>query len=285
MDRFAKFHPVVSFSFFMAVIVLTVIFSNPIYHFISLVGAFLYLLKLKGKEVFNTLFKFIIPLIIFVGVFNMIFCHYGDTVLFSVKEIKFTLECLLYGFSNGLMLSAVILWFSSYNEVITSDKFMALFGKFSPNLALLFCMILRFIPLMEKTSKEIKDSQIGIGNETKGLKNTISRFSSLISISLEKSIETADSMKSRGFGTKKRSHYSRYYFKFKDAFMLAIVLALFIFLIVSKLLGFYDFSFNPMIKIISYNYISLVISVLLFLIPLMVDIMEDIKWHYLKSKI
>lgn len=285
MDRFSKFHPIVSFSFFMFETILTVTFANPIYHFVSLVGAFLYLLKLKGKEVFNTLFKFIIPLIIFVGVFNMIFCHYGDTVLFSVKEVKFTLECLLYGFSNGLMLSAVILWFSSYNEVITSDKFMALFGKVSPNLALLFCMILRFIPLMEKTSKEIKDAQIGVGNETKGLKNTISRFSSLISISLEKSIETADSMKARGFGTTRRSHYSRYYFKVKDFLLLILIILLFVFLIISKSLGLSAFSFNPVVEMINFDYVSLLISVLLFFIPLILDLLEDVKWLYLKSKI
>lgn len=285
MDRFSKFHPIVSFSFFMFAIILTVSFANPIYYSVSLVASFFYLLKLKGKEVFETLFKFIIPLIIFVGVFNMIFCHYGDTVLFTVKEIKFTLECLCYGFSNGLMLSAVILWFSAYNEVITSDKFMALFGKISPNLALLFCMILRFIPLMEKTSKEIKDAQIGVGKETKGLKNTISRFSSLISISLEKSIETADSMKARGFGMTKRSHYSRYCFKVNDALLLVSFIVLFIFLVVFRSLGYFDFSFNPVIQIVKFDCFSLVISVLLFFIPLILDLLEDVKWLYLKSKI
>lgn len=285
MDKFSKFHPIVSFSFFMFAIILTVTFSNPIYVFVSFLGAFFYLLKLKGKEVFATLFKFIIPLIILVGIFNMIFCHYGDTVLFMIKNVKFTLECLCYGLSAGLMISSVILWFSSYNEVVTSDKFMALFGKISPNLALLFCMILRFIPLMEKTSKEIKDAQVGIGKETKGLKNTISRFSSLISISLEKSIETADSMKARGFGSNKRSSYSRYYFKVNDAVLLVAMIALFVILVVFKSLGYYDFSFNPVIKIINFDLFSLVISFVLFFIPVILDLLEDAKWLYLKSKI
>lgn len=285
MDKFSKFHPIVSFSFFMFAIILTVTFTNPFYLLVSFLGAIFYLLKLKGKEVFSNLFKFIIPLIILVGIFNMIFCHYGDTVLFTIKEVKFTLECLCYGLNAGLMISSVILWFSSYNEVVTSDKFMALFGKISPNLALLFCMILRFIPQLEKTSKEITDAQVGIGNETKGLKNTISRFSSLISISLEKSIETADSMKARGFGSGKRSYYSRYYFKVKDAVLLFTMISLFVFLVVSKSLGYSDFSFNPVIESINFNYVSFVIFSILFFIPVISDLLEDAKWLYLKSKI
>lgn len=205
--------------------------------------------------------------------------------MFTIKEVKFTLECLCYGLNSGLMISSVILWFSAYNEIITSEKFMALFGRVAPNLALLFCMILRFIPIMEKTSKEIKDAQVGIGQDVKGLKNTISRFSSLISISLEKSIETADSMKARGFGSNKRSFYSRYYFKFKDALLLLVITALFIAVVIAKMLGYSDFSFNPIIESINFDYISLIIYSVLLFIPLILDLMEDAKWLYLKSKI
>lgn len=52
---------------------------------------------------------------------------------------------------------------------------------------------------MVKTAGEIKEAQQGIGKETKGLKNTLRRFSALVSVSLERSIETADTMRARGF--------------------------------------------------------------------------------------
>lgn len=285
MDRFSKFHPLVGFSFFMFAIILSLVFVNPIFLFVSFVAGFLYYAKLKGKEVILSLFKFYIPLVLFVGVFNMIFCHYGSSILFSIKNIDFTLECLCYGLTTGLMIASVMVWFSSYNEVITSEKFMSLFGAIAPNLSMLFCMVLRFIPLMRETSKQIKEAQIGIGNEIKGVKNSLNRFSSLISISLEKSIETADSMKARGFGKKNKTYYSRYEFKFKDGVFLLFISILFVGLIAFKVCGFSNFEFNPAIKSINFSVLSLIIYTVLTFIPLIVDLMEDVKWLYLKSKI
>ena len=87
---------------------------------------------------------------------------------------------------------------------------------------------LRFLPLMVKTAGEIKEAQQGIGKETKGLKNTLRRFSALVSVSLERSIETADTMRARGF-KKGRRHYSPYRFKAADGVFLFLFTVLFVF--------------------------------------------------------
>jgi energy-coupling factor transport system permease protein len=44
------------------------------------------------------------------------------------------------------MLAAVISWFSCYNAVMTSDKFVYLFGRVIPALSLILSMTLRFVP-------------------------------------------------------------------------------------------------------------------------------------------
>ncbi len=44
------------------------------------------------------------------------------------------------------MLASVVLWFSSFNEVITSDKFCLPVWPDSPALSLVLSMALRFIP-------------------------------------------------------------------------------------------------------------------------------------------
>lgn len=267
MDRFSKFHPIVSFSFFMLAIVLTLIFSKPLYLLASFFASLFYLLRLKGRGVFEKLFKFILPLVIFVGLFNMIFSRRGENALFAIGDYNFTLEGLLYGLNTGLMLSSVIMWFDAYNEVVTSEKFMSLFGRLAPNLALLFCMVLRFIPLMEKTAREIKEAQIGLGAETKGIKNTIKRFSALISISLERSVETANSMQARGFGMGKRTQYSRFTFKPSDLFAMIFVAIFFALLIIIK------------------SNLNIIPFLIYSLFPLVSDLTEDAKWLYLKSKI
>lgn len=285
MDRFSKFHPIVSFSFFIGVIVLTLIFSNSVYAVLSFFCAFCYTVRLKGKNAVLFFLKFVIPIVFFAAVFNMLFSHYGNTALFAVKDISFTLEALTAGLFTGIMIGAVIAWFSAYNEIITADKFMALFGGFAPNLSLLFSMILRFIPLMVKTAGEIKEAHTGLGYETKGLKNTITRFSALISISLEKSIETADTMKARGFGTKKRGFYSAFEFRKSDLAALILLVISLIYLFVFCVADISQITFNPIIEIKSVNYISALIFLIFSMFPLIADLTEDIKWLLLKSKI
>lgn len=284
MGRFSEFYPAVSFSFFMLIILLTVITSNPVYALISFAGAFLYRLRLVGKASFSYL-KFIIPLIIFAGIFNMIFSHYGSVKLFTVGSYDFMLESLVFGLFTGVMLGAVIIWFACYTDVITSEKFMALFSSFMPNLALLFSMVLRFIPLMVKTSNEIKEANIGMGKEIKGLKNSINRFSCLVSISLEKSIETADSMKSRGFGKGKRKPYIKYKFKLADGVMLSFTVIIFAFMVISDFLNINSFAFEPKLAFSNENAVFYILFGIFAALPVIIDFAEEIKWHFLKLKI
>lgn len=284
MDRFSKFHPVVGFSFFIFIIILTVCIKNPVYLISSFLLSFIYNLKIAGKSTFTNL-KYLALLVLFAGVFNFIFCHYGSMVVFTAFDYDFTFECFFYGILNGVMLSAVILWFSSYSRVITSEKFMALFGNFAPNLTLLFSMVLRFIPLMVKTSEDIKDSALGMGKEIKGVKNAITRFSALVSISLEKSIETADAMKSRGFGEKKRTSYNRFSFNYKDGLLLALLICLFSLIIISQIIKINGFSCENGLVFSKINYVFYILFFVMCAVPVIIDAVEDLKWLYLKSKI
>lgn len=284
MGRFAEFYPTVCFSYFMAIILLTVLLGNPVYIVLSFAFAFLYRLKISGRNALLS-FKFVLPVILLTGVFNMLFSHFGVTRLFSVGSYDFTLESLLFGLSTGIMLSAVILWFLCYTDVVTSEKFIAIFGGFMPNLVLLFSMVLRFIPLMVKTSNEIKETNIGLGNEVRGLKNGINRFSCLVSISLEKSIETADAMRSRGFGNGKRKPFNRYRFNIVDGVMLAALLLISAAVLASYLLKINSFTFEPKPAFEGNNAVFYILFAVLAAVPFSVDVAGEIKWHFLKSKI
>lgn len=284
MGRFSEYYPTVCFSYFMIIILLTVLLGSPVYIALSFVFAFLYRLKIAGKNAFSSL-KFVLPVIILAGIFNMLFSHFGFTVIFSLLSYDFTLESLLFGIQTGVMLGAVILWFMCYTDVVTSEKFIAVFGGIMPNLALLFSMVLRFIPLMIKTSNEIKEADIGLGKEVKGLKNSINRFSCLVSISLEKSMETADAMKSRGFSRGKRKPYNRYKFNFADGVMLFVLIILSSAVIVSYILKFNSFIFEPYMAFEKNNAVFYALFAVLAALPVAVDLAGEIKWRFLKSKI
>jgi len=118
LKDFSKFHPWVSFSYFMLIILFTVLAKNPVYILLSFAGAFCYRLRLAGRQsVFSI--RFILPLIVFAGLFNMLFSHYGTHILFSAFGYDFMLESLIFGLSTGIMLGAVIFWFACYKGGIT----------------------------------------------------------------------------------------------------------------------------------------------------------------------
>lgn len=284
MDRFSKFHPSVCLLFFIFVIAVTIVFINPVYSAASLVCALVYSLRLFGARRTAAQLRFSLPVIVIASVFNMLFCRYGQTVLFSVLGVAFSLEPLVYGACLGAMLAAVIVWFSAYSEIITSEKFAALFGRFAPNTVLVFSMVLRFLPLMIKTAGELKEAQQGIGNETRGLKNTVRRFSALVSVSLERSIETADTMRARGF-KKGRRHYSPYRFRAADGIMIFAFTGLFVFQIAAFVKGAFDFEYHHQLLLLNFDAWALVLWALLCLLPLMIDLSEDAKWRLLRSKI
>lgn len=285
MDRFAKFHPAVCFLFFLFVFVLTPVFINPVFGAISFAAAFFYELKACGKTAALGTVKFALPLSVLVAVFNMLFCRYGKTTLFSVFEIKMNLEPLVYGVCTGLMLGALIMWFASYNEVVTSEKIAALFGGFAPSLVLTFSMAMRFVPLMVKTANQIKEAQQGLGNEIKGVKNGVARFSALVSMSLERSMEISDSMRARGFGKGKHRGFSRYEFRAGDAVLMCCFTAAFVFEIIMRCAGAFEFLYQSRIEIKSANPVVAAVFAAVCFLPLAVDVWEDAKWLILKSKI
>ena len=283
MDRFSKYNPKAAFSFFLFEILLTIVIFNPILLAVSFVSAFAYKLKLDGRAAFLYLLKFILPMILLVMVFNFAFSHYGMTVLFVFREMNFTAESLFYGFTQGLLLGCVMMWFSCYSRVITAERFIAVFGRIIPNTALIFSMVLSFIPRLRKNAGEISDARQLVNSESK-LKKSINNFSALITMTLEESIETADSMKARGYN-KGRSIYLKYCFSLKDLFLLVFTFIAGTVLLVFKGMGYLDFLFDPVIKMDRLSIWAVIIFAVLSLLPVIIDFLEDMRWFYLKRKI
>lgn len=284
MDRFSKFNPRVTFLFFALITVLTLILFNPLYLAISFVAALFYKVKLEGKGAVIYFIKFIVPLMLLVALFNMLFTHYGVTVLFTAFNMHFTLEGLFYGMCQSIMIASLLLWFSCYSQVVTAERFLTVFGKIAPNSALVFSMVLSFIPRLRRNAAEIDDAGLLLNNKKSRFERSIKNFSALLSLTLEQSIDVSDSMKARGFG-KGRTSYSKYKFSLGDGVCIFVELIVFSVLCVMKALGKMMFIFEPVIRIDNVSVLSIVLFTMLSFLPLIVDLTEDIRWFYLKQKI
>ena len=62
---------------------------------------------------------------------------------------------------------AAVVWFTCYNTVVSSDKFLYIFGKILPSIALIVSMTLSLIPKLLSQVKVIADSQRTLGMDWK----------------------------------------------------------------------------------------------------------------------
>lgn len=310
---FKGYHPLVNVLFFISIIAFGMLLKHPVYLVISFISSTAYYLKLSGKDGRKTVFRFLLPMLLFVVIINSFFNHYGVTTLFILPSgNNFTFEALVMGIVSGITVVSVIQWFFCCNEVVTEDKFMHIFGRILPKGALVVSMILRFVPLYRRRYKEISQARKCMGlNGTDSfickMKNTFKNIGILVSWSFENAIETADSMKARGYGLKGRTYYSRFQWQTGDTLAL-ILLVLFDALIIFGLVSNSAYCiYNPYVIInqpseIGTTYIinelnltinpfgflsiiSLIAFTLLCFLPLTIDLKEDIKWHRLQSKI
>lgn len=283
MDRFSKLNPKVTFLFFLLAIVLSLILFNPVLLLIGFICSFLYNIKLDKITYVKSFFKFILPMVILIALFNSAFSHYGDTVIFVLFGKNFTFESFFYGLCQGMLFAQMMMWISAYSRVVTSDRFLSIFANAAPNSAMIFSMVLSFIPRLRKNAREISDARMLCKEENK-LKKSISNFSALITMTLEESIEISDSMKARGY-SKDRKSYSRYKFRIKDALIIVLLLLLFFAMLYFKIAGRITFVFEPKLSFYNFSFISIPIYFVFSSIPLIIDLWEDVKWIYLKRKI
>lgn len=284
MDKFSNFNPKVCFLFFIFTVLLILLNFNPIFLFVSLFAGVIYNAMLQGKKAFKTFFTFLLPFTVFIGLFNMVFTSYGIDILFSISNKNFTAEGLAYGLCQGVMFSSVIVWLSSYSYVLSSDKFMSVFSKLAPNLTLVLTMTLSFIPRLRKNAQEINDARLNVNTNQNKFKKSLDNFSSLVSMTLEESIEVSDTMRARNFNSS-RKPYSKYRFNLYDGIVLTIILGLSVACIVLNSLDKAEFIFDPEIKMLSFSPIFLILYTLYMFLPVIINISEGIKWHFLKQKI
>lgn len=310
---FKGYHPLVNVLFFISIIAFGMLLRHPVYLVISFISSTAYYLKLSGKDGRKTVFRFLLPMLLFVVIINSFFNHYGVTTLFILPSgNNFTFEALVMGIVSGITVVSVIQWFFCCNEVVTEDKFMHIFGRILPKGALVVSMILRFVPLYRRRYKEISQARKCMGlNGTDSfickMKNTFKNIGILVSWSFENAIETADSMKARGYGLKGRTYYSRFQWQTGDTLALILLVlldALIIFGLVSNsayciynpyviinqpseigttyIINELNLTINPFSFL---SIVSLIAFTLLCFLPLTIDLKEDIKWHRLQSKI
>lgn len=288
ISEFANYNPFVNFIYFFLVIGFTMFFPNPVFLVISLVSAVVYSIILKGKRAVRFNAVVLLPVIISAALLNPAFNHNGVTILLYLPSGNpLTLESILYGAASGMMLAAVICWFSCFNEIMTSDKIVYIFGRIAPSLSLIFSMTLRFVPRFKRQFLSVAAAQKNIGRNIyrgklrKRMHYAANIVSVMITWALENSIDTADSMKSRGFGLCGRTSFLMFAFDKRDAASVAVILTASIIAAVSIWCGMFEFVYFPSVKF-DYSTVGGAAACISFFVlctlPVWIELWEMKKW-------
>ena len=317
-DEFSRYHPVVNLIFYLLVLGTTMFQMSVGLVFISLFSAVVYYFMLKKTEGLKYC-AVVVGIIIVSAIINPLFSHKGGTLLFYLfTGNPVTLESIIYGLISAIIIGAMLLWFSTFNQVMGVERILGAIGKVLPNVSLLITMIMRFIPqytrhqrkvsMVNKVNKRNYGEKINLLNREKTEKENVieackkqkkkngidkiiysikegSRtFSITTTWALENSIYTADSMKARGFGTGRRTNYSNYKFQKRDYLLMGWLVILWLVVVFSlereKVYTYY----YPFIQVKN-NVVVYLIYGLLCLAPVLINVMEEIRWLILKSRI
>lgn len=285
MHEFKTYHPLVNFIYFALVIGFSCLLLHPICLMISLVCSAVYAGTLKG---WRSMF-YLLPMLIVTALLNPLFNHQGITILTYLPDGNpLTLESVIYGVCAGTMVVSIICYFSCFHAVMTSDKLMCLFGKLIPSLSLVFSMTLRFVPHFIAEFKTVSAAQKHMGRDASKAKQALQVFSIVTTRALEHSIETADSMKARGFGLNKRSSFSPLSFDSRDTKTLIWLAFLGVYTLVGIVFGTLSFDCFPSIQMSGFSLYSasvLLAYLLLCIHPILIEFWEVRKWETLRSKI
>ena len=293
-DTFSSYHPAVSFLYFGLVLLFSMCLMHPVCLGISLAAAVTYHVYLKGRKGARFSFVFMLPMMLLAAVVNPVFNHEGATILrYLPSGNPLTAESIWYGLAAAAMLAAVISWFACYTEVMTSDKFVYLFGKIIPALSLVLSMTLRFVPRFKAQLDTVKEAQASIGRDPaegsvlQRLKKAVTVLSIMVTWALENAIDTADSMRCRGYGLPGRTAFSIYSFDGRDRLTVCWLCFCGLFLAGGWAAGAFAWRYYPTVKgalgplPLAFQ---LVYAALCFT-PVFLDLREDRTWKRLQSEI
>lgn len=147
-----------------------------------------------------------ITIILFSVLFNMLMAHAGNTVLLRLPENwwliggPITLEAAVYGFVSGLSLVTLLSFFLAFSRIVPPHRLIQLAPRALHELGLVTLIALTFLPQTIQQQRRIREAQAIRGRQLNGFAGLRPVVIPLLVAALERSLNLAETMVSRGFG-------------------------------------------------------------------------------------
>jgi len=247
---FHKLDPRAKLAFFVVAVIISVIFLDVVY-LATLVVCLLVVAgisKIKLSLIFQFI-KPIIPLFLFLIIFDTLFSTWGDDYVFYIGSLKLYGNGALFGLAMILRMLGMVV--ATIIVIVTTDPSSIILAiralGFPHKFAFMVSTAFRFIPTLMGKAMMIQDAQkargLRAGNEAKSL---IKRVLAMVPIvvplfisSLELAEKLSLAMEARGFGATNQLTYSRdLSMSISDFIIMGLLIAIGIGVITLSIMGF-----------------------------------------------
>lgn len=292
-----KLHPFTIVAFVGVVFTLSLVFSHPVYLLGLFMAVGLVIIAAGHFREWEVYLKFTVFMIVIIIIVNVIFVHVGETVILAgprvpvLGEIRITLEALAFGAGMGVRLLVIISAFCLYTYAVHPDKVLKLFSKWGNKSVIIITLATRLFPLMVADYSRIIEVQrcrglkLDTGRRWERVKNLLPVVSVLLISCLERSMQLAESMHARGYGSGNRTYYTRELWRPRDYLVLTAVFISFIAGVWAAFQGWSNYNYYPRLPAINPREIKMASIITFSLITPVILNWGWKKWPLLRSKI
>lgn len=139
--------------------------------------------------------------------FNLLISHFGETVFLTLPEKwpliggPYTLEALVYGLTNGLVLFGILIAFTDLNQAMPVRMLIRLIPRAFFPVAVVISIAVTFVPTTIRQFYQIKEAQMLRGQRMKSLRDWLPLVMPLLVGGLERALQLSEAMTARGFAS------------------------------------------------------------------------------------
>jgi energy-coupling factor transport system permease protein len=195
----------------VTVLVMLSITRNPLYLMIVLLCIIFVGLALQkaGAESIRpfSLWKIAIFILIFATTFNTLTSHYGQTVLFTIPgrlpllSGNVTLEAIVYGATNGLILIGMLASFMVLNMALPIRDLISLVPRAFFPVAVVTSIAVTYLPTTLRQFQQIREAQAVRGHQMRSLRDWLPLLMPMLVGGMEHAMQLAEAMTARGFAS------------------------------------------------------------------------------------
>ncbi len=266
-------HPTTELLYLVSCFLVLFFFDSPIFILMSIFMVILTGLRCYKEKVRESL-VFSLPLFVMFLVLTPFFVERGRYVLFKIFSRRITLEGILYGIKNAVLVFLSIEVFSFIGKMSEEGRLSYIFSKRFPNVSLLFDITFSFFQTIIKNASQYYNL-MSLKKKKKGFIFAISLAIPFSSKTIEDAMEMCVVLRSKDYLNDKKTHYIGYNIGKKDiaVISLSVLLTVTLFVFSFSCLKYNVFVLKS-ISLSIFDALCLFLSAILYALPLILGVKE-----------